>query len=81
MSDDQFTKLFKYVGKRFDEMNVRFDDARLDRIELKGGVAELGAQIRDYHHEMLMFSRQFDRLKEAIMQIAKETGVELKVEL
>ena len=38
-------------------------------------------KIRDYHHEMVFLSRQVDKLKEAILQIASETGVKLSVEL
>ena len=74
MSEDQFTKLFKYVEKRFDE-------ARDDRADIRGAIAELSAQLRDYHREMIASSRQMDRLKEAILQIAQETGIKLKVEL
>lgn len=84
----QVDKRFEYVEKRFDAQDRRFDaqDKRFDVIETKladlsGAVAELSAQVRDYHNEMLAQSRQMDRLREAILQIAKETGVKLEVEL
>lgn len=81
MSDDQFTKLFKYIEKRFDSMDKRFDEAAKDRADIRGAIAEIGAQVRDYHHEMIFLSRQVDKLKEAILQIAQETGIKLTVEL
>ena len=81
MSDDQFTKLFKYIQEFRQDVNEKFEDAARDRADIRGAVAELSAQIRDYHQEMVMLSRQVDRLREAIKQIAEETGVKLKVEL
>jgi hypothetical protein len=34
MSDDQFTKLFNYMNKRFDEMSARFEatDQKIDKL-------------------------------------------------
>lgn len=81
MSDDQFTKLFKYMEKRFDQVDERFEkvDQQFDAVRSQiDGLAKL---IVEYHQEMIMLSRQVDRLREAIKQIAEETGVKLKVEL
>lgn len=50
MSDDQFTELFKYVEEMRSEMNERFEEARRDRQDIRGAVAELSAQVRDYHN-------------------------------
>lgn len=81
MSDDQFTKLFKYVERRFDEMGKRFDEAKADRADTRGAIAELSAQVRDYHIEAQFMSHQLDKLREAILQIAQETGIKLRVEI
>lgn len=81
MSQDEFTKLFTYMEKRFGQMDERFDDAAKERADIRGAVGELSAQVRDYHHEMVFLSHQVDRLKEAILQIAQATGVKLTVEL
>ena len=48
MTDDQFTKLFAYVEKRFNEVDKRFEEARKERDDIKGAIAELSAQVRDY---------------------------------
>lgn len=77
MSDDQFTKLFKYMEKRFDIVEQRFDKQDTEISDLKGAVAELGGQLRDYHQEMIMLARKVDRMERWIHQIAKQTGVEL----
>lgn len=81
MSDDQFTKLFNYVEQRFDKVDEKFEEARRDRADIRGAVAELSAQVRDYHTETILLTRQLDRLRDAIRQIAEETGVKLRVEL
>ncbi len=81
MSEDQFTKLFKYVEEFRNDVNKRFDEARADRADIRGAIAELSAQVRDYHNEMKFMSHQMDKLREAILQIAKETGVKLAVEI
>lgn len=81
MSDDQFTKLFKYIEEFRTDVEGRFTEAKEDRADIRSAIAELGAQIRDYHHEMVAVSHQIDRLKEAILQIAEATGVKLTVEL
>lgn len=81
MSDDQFTKLFKYMEKRFGDMDKRFEEARRERDDIRAAVAELSVQVRDYHNESIFLGRNIDKLTEAIKQIAAETGVKLNVEL
>lgn len=81
MSEDQFTELFKYIEKRFDKVDQKFEEAAADRADIRGAIAELSAQVRDYHNEMKFMSHQMDKLREAILQIAQETGIKLKVEL
>ncbi len=81
MSEDQFTKLFKYMEKRFDIVDDKFEEAANDRADIRGAIAELSAQVRDYHNEMKFMSHQMDKLRDAILQIAKETGVKLSIEI
>jgi uncharacterized coiled-coil DUF342 family protein len=81
MSDDQFTKLFKYIEQRFNDSNERFDRIDSKIADLSGAIGELSTQMRDYHNEMTVTSHQMDKLREVILQIAKETGVKLSVEL
>lgn len=81
MSEDQFTQLFKYMEKRFDEVDKKFEEAKTDRADIRGAIAELSAQVRDYHNEMKFMSHQMDKLRDAILQIAQETGIKLRVEI
>lgn len=81
MNDEQFTRLFKYIEKRFNEVDKKFETAAIDRADIRGAIAELSAQVRDYHNEMKFMSHQLDKLRDAILQIAKEVGVKLKVEI
>jgi uncharacterized coiled-coil DUF342 family protein len=80
MSEDQFTKLFKYMQGMEKRIDARFDKQDKEIADLKGAVAELGGQIRDYHQEMIMLARKVDRMERWIHQIAKQTGVELQLD-
>ena len=81
MSEDQFTKMFKYMEEFRKDVNKRFEEAKADRADIRGAIAELSAQVRDYHNEMKFMSHQMDKLRDAILQIAQETGIKLKVEI
>lgn len=81
MSEDQFTKLFKYIEDFRKDVDKRFVEAANDRADIRGAIAELSAQVRDYHNETMFMSHQMDKLRDAILQIAKETGVKLSVEI
>ena len=81
MSEDEFNKLFKYVEKRFNEMDKKFDTVQDELTDIRGAIGELSAQVRDYHNEMKFMSHQIDKLRDAILQIAKATGVKLTVEI
>lgn len=80
MDSEQFDKLFKYIEKRFNEVDKNFELVRSDIRENREAIAELAGQIRDYHEEMIMLGRKVDRLERWIHQIAKETGVTLSMD-
>ena len=56
MSGDQFTKLFKYIEEFSAGTEKRFEEAAKDRADIRGAIAELSAQVRDYHHETIILS-------------------------
>jgi uncharacterized coiled-coil DUF342 family protein len=70
MSDNEFTKLFKYLEKRFDMVDKKFGEAANDRADIRGAIGELRAQVRDYHNEMTFSSHQLNKLRDAIIRIA-----------
>lgn len=80
MSQDEFTKLFKYIEAFRRDVDKRFDGVDTEIRDLKGAVADLGGQIRDYHQEMIMLARKVDRMEHWIHEIAKQTGVKLSYE-
>jgi hypothetical protein len=67
MSKDQLTKLFKYVEKRFNEMNQKFEEASRNRADIRGPQRELSTQVRDSHNDMTLSSHQLDKLSDAIL--------------
>ena len=81
MNEDQFSKLFKYIEEFRKDVDKRFGQATTDRADIRGAIGELSAQVRDYHNEMKFMSHQMDKLRDAILQIAHETGVKLSVEI
>jgi hypothetical protein len=77
MSQDEFTKLFKYMEGFRKEVNEKFEhvDTRFDGVSSQiDGLAKL---ITDYHQEMLMLAHKVDRLEGWIHEIAQKTGVKL----
>ena len=49
MSEDQFKRLFNYIENRFDGTDKRFDKIDTEVGDVRGAIAELSAQVRDYH--------------------------------
>lgn len=81
MNDDQFTKLFKEIQKTNENLEHHIEESRQQHNDIKGAIADLGGQIRDYHQEMIMLARKVDRMEKWIHQIAKQTGVELSLDI
>lgn len=77
MSNDEFTKLFKYMEKRFDAVDKHFEKTHREIADTRGAIGELAGQIKDYHQEMIMLARKVDRMERWIHEIAKKTGVKL----
>jgi hypothetical protein len=79
MSQDEFTKLFKYMQDEFAKINSRLDEtATKNQVEvLTSTVDGLAGLIRDYQQEMLMIGHKVDRLEQWILKVAEATGVKL----
>lgn len=78
MSQDEFTKLFKYLESFRKEVNERFDENKREHAELNGAIAQLGGELKDYHAELLALGNKVDRLERWIQQVAQATGVQLE---
>lgn len=53
MSDDQFTRLFKYMEKKFGEIDKRFEKMSKDIADVRASVGDISVRVEDYHHEVL----------------------------
>ena len=80
MSDDQFTKLFKYVEEFRSEMNIKFDDtaSQVSLNKLTDTIDGFVKRIDDNETEALMSSRQFEKLLEWARKVSKKTGIPLE---
>ncbi len=83
MSEDEFTKLFKYMTKRFDEidnkMDSKFDkvDQRFDRLEKIVDKIAKSQEIND--DERLVMGHQLERLDRWVHEVANKIGYKLSV--
>lgn len=80
MKDDQFTKLFKYMEKCFDEI-----DKRLDTMATKDDISKVydildqhTAMLEDLTAETAALKSSDNRQTRQIEYIAKQTGVDLR---
>ncbi len=79
MSQDEFTKLFKYVEQEFSKVHARLEKTATKKQvdDLTANVDGLAGQIKDYHQELLMLAHKVDRMEQWIHQIAEKTGIKL----
>lgn len=80
MKDDQFTKLFRYMEKCFDEI-----DKRLDTMATKDDISKVynildqhTAMLEDLTAETAALKFSDDRQTRQIEYIARQTGVDLR---
>ena len=79
MSQDEFTKLFKYMQKEFKSLNSRLDNtsSKEDMNKLITTLVAYAKQSETYMQEMLAISNKVDRLERWINQIAEQTDIRL----
>jgi len=80
MSNDEFTKLFKYVEKRLDVIETKLDTkaSKQDVDTLTSSVDGYSKKADDYMQELLSLAHKVDRMEKWIHQIAEKTGVKLE---
>lgn len=80
MSEDQFIKLFKYVEKRFGDMDQRFDEtasqSSLD--SLTRTIDKFFKRLDDFEIEQAARDHQFDQLLAWARKVSKKTGIPLE---
>ena len=77
MSDDQFTKLFKYMTERFDKIDEKFEKqtSRFDRLD--NMIDELLKKQEINEEERLVIGHQLDRLDKWTHELANKIGYKL----
>lgn len=80
MSEDEFTKIFKYMTKRFDSIDKKLDEkASQESLErLTSTIDSFIKRLDDSEIEQASRDRQFDRLLEWAREVSKKTGIPLK---
>jgi hypothetical protein len=81
MSDDQFTKLFRYLQEFRAEFNERFEQNDRQHADMYASIAELSGEMKDTRDEVVTLSYQVGKCQTAIKEIAEATGIGLSVEL
>jgi hypothetical protein len=79
MSHDEFTKLYKYMSRKFDTIDKRLDQTAT-KAELNlvlNAVDALVKQTEIYHREMLVLNHRVDRHEGWIHKVAKATDIKL----
>ena len=77
MSNDEFTKLFRYMQNGFAEMNDRFDAVNAKIDSYAGALDAFAKQSETSTQELLIISHQVTRHDSQIHHIADKTGVKL----
>lgn len=79
MSEDEFTRLFKYMQSEFKQIHEQLGQTatREGLNNLTGAVDAYAKQSELYMQEMLSLGNKVDRLEQWILKVAEATGVKL----
>lgn len=77
MSDDQFTKLFKYIEEFRHETNERFDSLESEVASLRSIPDQIASRFSHIETEQAAPDAQWNRLVEWARKVSEKTGVPL----
>lgn len=78
MSEDEFTKLFKYIQEFRAEINERLERTESQIEKLTSTIDAFVKRIDDYETEMAARDRQFKRLLDWARKVSEKTGIPLE---
>ncbi len=78
MSEDQFTKLFKYMQGEFKFVREDVGEVKGMVSSLQGSVDSYAKQMLELTQEHLMLARKVDRMEHWLQQLANKAGVKLE---
>ena len=77
MSEDQFMKMFKYMEKRFDNIDDQFKYVKKELNDLRSVVDGYAGKIDSYSLEMAAMDHKLRRLEKYIQVIADKKNIDL----
>lgn len=77
MSEDEFTKLFKFMQQEFSAVHKDISEVKTSVDTYATAVDAFAKQSETYMQEMLALTRKVDRLEQWILKVAEATGVKL----
>ncbi len=77
MSEDEFTKLFKYMQQEFSAVRKDIAGVKENIDTYATAVDAYAKQSETYMQEMLALGHKVDRLEQWILKVAEATGVKL----
>jgi hypothetical protein len=79
MSEDEFTRLFKYMTKRFDKVDKNLEEkaSNVDMRRVLALLDEMAKRQEISDDERLVMGHQLERLDRWTHQLAKKIGYEL----
>lgn len=78
MSEDQFTKLFKYMQTEFKAVRSEIAEVKHLTLETQSTLDSFARQLLDQNQEHLMLAHKVDRMEQWLQKIATKTGVKLE---
>jgi len=79
MSEDQFMKMFKYMEKRFDNVDDQFKYVKKELNDLRNVIDGYAGKIDSYSLEMAAMGNKLRRLEKYIEVIAEKANIDLDV--
>lgn len=78
MSEDQFTKLFKYIEDFRQEVSEKFEETNSRIDHLAGTIDAFIKRLDNYEAEQAARDAQFDRLLAWAKKVSEKTGIPLE---
>lgn len=80
MSEDEFTKLFRYVSEQFETVNRKLDEKASQRSldALMNSIDSFIKRLDDHDANMAARDSQFERLLEWARKVSAKTGIPLE---
>ncbi len=76
MSDSNFQPIFDYIDQSNKTLKEEIlTEVRIELGDIKTSIANLSAQVKQYHEEMLVSGHRIDRLEDWAKQVGQKVGV------